>query len=193
MGATSIKMYDKFGIILRIETSTNDVSEFQHFREVQHRNGDTTKKVASMKKNIYSLFPLAGLLKAVNRRYLEFISTFDDPTSGVKNLNKVTQDVAVENQNYKGFNFFSNQDLGLLIVLSKGELNINGLRNQYIRQHLPWNAGKVSRMLNRLRVHGLIKKISGTYKYYLTKLGKKAITTGLYLKEMFIIPQLASI
>jgi hypothetical protein len=44
----------------------------------------------------------------------------------------------------------------------KGELNINGIRNQYIRQHLPWNSGKVSRMLKRLRVHGLIKKVGGT-------------------------------
>jgi hypothetical protein len=69
---------------LRIETSTNDVSEFQHFREVQQRDGDTVKKIAPMKKNIYSLFPLAGLLKAVNRRYLEFISSFDDPTKGIK-------------------------------------------------------------------------------------------------------------
>jgi DNA-binding HxlR family transcriptional regulator len=51
----------------------------------------------------------------------------------------------------------------------------------------------VSRALKRLRVHGLIKKVGGTYKYYLTKLGKKAIVTGLYLKEMFIVPQLASI
>ena len=192
MGASSIKMYDKFGIILRIETSTNNVSEFQHFREVQKRNGDTIKKVAAMQKNIYSLFPLAGLLKAVNRRYLEFISTFDDPTKGINNLNKVTQDVAVENRNYKGLNFFSNEDLNLLFVLAKGELNINGLRNQYIRQYLPWSPGKVSRVLKRLRVHGLIKKVGGTYKYYLTKLGKKAITTGLYLKEMFIVPQLAS-
>ncbi len=146
-----------------------------------------------MLKNIYSLFPLAGLLKAVNRRYLEFISTFDDPTKGIRNLNKVTRDVEVENRNYKGLNFFSTVDLELLHVLSKGELNINGLRNQYIRQHLPWSPGKVSRTLKRLRVHGLIKKVSGTYKYYLTKLGKKAITTGLYLKEMVIIPQLASV
>jgi len=193
MGATSIKMYDKFGIILRIETSTNDVSEFRHFREVQQRDGNTVKKVAPMKKNIYSLFPLAGMLRAANRRYLEFISSFDDPTEGIKNLNKVTQNVEVANRNYKGFNFFSHEDLDLLLVLSKGEYNINGLRNQYIRQHLPWSPGKVSRILKRLRVHGLIKKVGGTYKYYLTKLGKKVIITGLYLKEMFIIPQLASI
>jgi len=193
MGATSIKMYDKFGIILRIETSTNDVSQFQHLREVQHRDGKVSKKVAPMKKNIYSLFPLAGLLKASNRRYLEFISSFDDPTNGVKNLAKVTRNVQVANRNYKGLNFFSSEDLDLLQVLVKGEYNIYGLRNQLIRQHLPWSTGKVSRILKRLRVHGLIKKIGGCYKYYLTKLGKQVITTGLYLKEMLIVPQLASI
>lgn len=192
MGAVSIKMYDKFGIILRIETSSNDVSQFQHYREVQHRNGEVTKKIASMKKNIYSLFPLAGLLKASNRRYLEFISSFDDPTKGVKNLNKVTRNVEVNSRNYKGLNFFNEEDLDLLHVLAKGEYNIYGLRNQVVRQHLPWSSGKVSRILKRLRVHGLIKKVGGTYKYYLTKLGKQVIATGLYLKEMLIIPQLTN-
>ncbi len=76
-------------------------------------------------------------------------------------------------------------------MLAKGEYIIYGLRNQFIRQHLPWSAGKVSRILKRLRVHGLIKKVGGTYKYYLTKLGKQVIATGLFLKEMLIVPQLA--
>ena len=49
----------------------------------------------------------------------------------------------------------------------------------------------MSRTLKRLRVHGLIKKVGGTYKYYLTKLGKQVIATGLYLKEMLVVPQLA--
>jgi predicted transcriptional regulator len=102
------------------------------------------------------------------------------PQRESKNLDKVTQDVEVANRNYKGFNFFSHEDLDLLLVLSKGEYNINGLRNQFIRQHLSWSPGKLSRILKRLRVHGLIKKVGGTYKYYLTKLGKKAIITGLY-------------
>jgi hypothetical protein len=39
----------------------------------------------------------------------------------------------------------------------------------------------------------MIKKVGGTYKYYLTKLGKKAITAGFYLRKMFIVPQLAGI
>lgn len=34
-----------------------------------------------------------------------------------------------------------------------------------------------------LAVHGLIKKVNGTYKYYLIKLGKSVITTGLRVKK----------
>ena len=30
-------MYDKFGCVLRIETTTNDVSFFKHHRKVEHR------------------------------------------------------------------------------------------------------------------------------------------------------------
>lgn len=52
MGATSIKMCGKFGIILRIETTSNDVSQFKIYREVQHRNGEKTEKVAAIKKEL---------------------------------------------------------------------------------------------------------------------------------------------
>lgn len=56
MGAVSIKMYDKFGIILRIETTTNDVTQLKHMREVVRRDGCREIKPAKMKKNIYSLY-----------------------------------------------------------------------------------------------------------------------------------------
>ena len=41
-GSASIKMYDKFGRVLRIETTTNDVSFFKHHRKVEHRDGPPT-------------------------------------------------------------------------------------------------------------------------------------------------------
>ena len=47
-------------------------------------------------------------------------------------------------------------------------------------------------MLKRLRLHGLIKKVRNTYKYYLTALGRRAICTGLKLRELVVIPALAS-
>jgi hypothetical protein len=35
----TIKMYDKYQIVLRVETVANDVSFFKHHRKVEHRDG----------------------------------------------------------------------------------------------------------------------------------------------------------
>jgi hypothetical protein len=192
MGASSIKMYDKFGQVLRIEVTTNDVSQFKHFREVQHRDGSVERKNANMKKGIYSLFPLSGLFKAANRRYLEFISAFDDISRGINNLEKVSKTIVSGKRSYKGINFFAEQDVNLLITLEKGEFNINGFQNKNLHRFLTdKSSGQISRILKRLNKHGIIKKIGKTYKYYLTRLGKTVIAAGQIVKEMSIIPQLA--
>ena len=145
-----------------------------------------------MKKNIYSLFPLVRLLKASNHRYLEFISTFPDPTKGVKKLNTVSKTVVSEERSYKGFNFFAEEDQRLLTVIARGEFNIKGFYNRSLRHFFSdKSTEQISRILKRLRLHGLIKKVGGAYKYYLTATGKQVITLGLRLKELFVIPSLA--
>ena len=58
MGKAAIKMYDKFGHILRIETTVNDVTFFKHYREVIHHDGSSTQKEASMKKKHLQPDPL---------------------------------------------------------------------------------------------------------------------------------------
>jgi len=193
MGAVSLKMYDKFGLILRIETTTNDVSQFKLFREVHQRNGHPVEKNAAMKKNIYSLFPLMNLLRASNRRYLEFVSTFDDPSQGIKRLQKISKTITTDDRSYKGINFYSEEDQTLLEILARGEFNSYGLQNHSLRQHLHKSSSAVSRILTRLKVHGLLKKIPQTYKYYLTRLGKTVIVAGLMIKEMLLIPELAKL
>ena len=190
MGKSSIKMYDKFSKILRIETTTNDVSFFKHYREVEHRNGTKTMEYASLKKNIYSLRLLALLFKSSNKRYLEFISAFDNKEAGRKRLDKVTKSKQEKNRNYKGFNLFCDADISLLLTVLRGEYNIFGFRNKDIRMRLPFNSGKISRLIKRLKVFGLIKKAGNTYKYYLTKLGKELVITAEKLKETVLIPSL---
>ena len=191
MGKSSIKMYDKFSKILRIETTTNDVSFFKHYREVEHRNGNKSMQYASLKKNIYSLTPLALLFKASNKRYLEFISAFDNKEAGRKRLDKVTKSKQENNRTYKGFNLFCEADLSLLLTVLRGEYNISGFRNKNIRMRIPeFNTGKVSRLIKRLKVFGLIKRAGKTYKYYLTKLGKELAITAERLKETVFIPAL---
>ena len=194
MGMTSIKMYDKFGQILRIETTANDISFFKHYREVEQRNGESVMKFAPMKKTIYSLGALREVLLAANHRYLEFLSAIDDPSNGIDKLNKITRTVHEEARSYRGFNFFDQDDEALFLALARGEFTISGVQNKALRARFPqYSSGQMSRILRRLRTHGLIKKASHCYKYYLTALGKQVVALGLKLKELVIIPELAAI
>lgn len=194
MGMSSIKMYDKFGRILRIETTTLDVTFFQHYREVEQRDGTTAMKFAPMKKTIYSLGALREVLAAANRRYLEFLSALDDPSGGIGKLSRLSQTVREQARSYRGFNFFDPRDELLFQVIARGEFNISGFTNRRLRGFLPeFSSGQVSRLLKRLRTHGLIKKTSHGYKYYLTAMGRQVTALGLRLKNLVIIPHLAPI
>jgi hypothetical protein len=191
MGKVAVKMYDKFGIVLRVETVANDISFFKHHRRVEHRDGTWEMKTAPLKKTIYSLPMLIELMKASNRRYIEFISTIDDPSGGIKDLNKISRSVKEDDRSYRGFNLFDGDDLELFGAIIRGEFNISGFSNRCLRKIIKDKKGhQVSRLLKRLRKHGLIKKIGNTYKYYLTALGRRVTATALKLREMYIIPSL---
>ncbi len=85
-------------------------------------------------------------------------------------------------------------DQKLFEVLVRGEFNIRGFQNKMIRKFIPeLSPASVSRILKRLSLHGLIKRVARSRKYYLTKLGKAVITTGLKTRALFIIPSLAGL
>jgi len=147
-----------------------------------------------MKKGLYSIGPLQQLLLASNRRYLQFISDLTDPSAGVKKLEKVTTTVMENHRPYKGFNFFDSDDQKVFLSIASGEFTISGFQNKHLRKKiLDKNTSQISRILKRLRTHGLIKKVAHTYKYYLTRFGSQVITLGLKLKELYIIPELANL
>jgi hypothetical protein len=192
MGPVSIKMYDKFGLILRIETTVSNVTFFRQRRTVHHRNGEEDIRWAPMRKSIYSLAPLQENLSAANHRYLAFISTIALPVGGCENLNRLTQ-THIENQHsYKGFNFFAEDDARILRLLLRGEFAACGLGSRDLRTLLPDKSnGQISRLLKRLRVHKLIKKVAHRYRYYLTVLGRQVATLALKLRELQAVPALA--
>jgi len=194
MGPVAIKMYDKHGLVLRIETTVNDVTFFKHHRRVEHRDGTSEMKLASLQKNIYSLNVLAELLHAANRRYIDFISAIDDPGSAQKDIEKISRSVSDNGRSCRGFNLFNGDDLDLFEAVIRGEFNISGMSNSRLRKHLVGKtAHQIARMIKRLHTHGLIKKIGRTYKYYLTKFGRRIITTALKTRELFVIPSLRGI
>jgi hypothetical protein len=192
MGPVAIKLYDKFNIVLRIEITVTNVSFFKQYRRVPHRDGTVSTKWAQMKKTIYSLPALREALLAANRRYLKFISEVETPEVGVEKLHQLAETQVDNNRRYKGFNLLSEEDASLFRLLPRGEFAIGGFTNKNLRQHLPHkNSGQMSRLLKRLRVHGLIKKVACRYKYYLTDLGRQVVLLALKLRDMVIIPELA--
>ena len=188
-GSASIKMYDKFGCVLRIETTTNDVSFFKHHRKVEHRNGPPTRAVAHVKKTIYSLIDLREILLACNRRYLAHLSALDDFSAGVRAFDRLTKPRDVDGKMVKGINFFDSVDNALLQAFQNPKLNIAGLRRADLAAILDGlSLSRLSRQLKRLREIGAI---TGTYRYYLTKIGRAATAALCRVTENVIIPALA--
>jgi hypothetical protein len=193
MGPVSIKMYDKLGMVLRIETTANKVQFFKHHRRVVHRDGTWQMKLAPVKKSIYSLPVLRELMSPSNHRYLEFLSTLEDPTEGIKIVSKISRPVREGERSHRGFNLFDREDLALFEAIVQGQFNMSGFQNRNLRERLEdKNSSQVARLLKRLRIHGLIKKIGHTYKYYLTRLGRKVALAALRLRRLFLIPSFAN-
>ncbi len=193
MGPASIKLYDKFALIARVECTTNDVSFFKHHRWVEQRNGKRVFKLASLRKSIYSLRDLRQLMSAANRRYLAFMACIDNPDAGQKAIGKMARRTKVKGRSFRGFNLFLGDDYHLFLTLGRGQWAISGFRAADLRNHIPdLTPSRCSYLLKRLRTHGLVKKIGRRYKYYLTKLGRRVLVTSLILREYFVQPSLVA-
>lgn len=193
MGWAAIKMYDKQGIVLRIETTVNDVSELKHYRTVEHRNGSTETKYAPMQKTLYSLPPLRDLLRAANRRYLDFLSCLDDSSDGQRKLAQIGSAQRSQGRSFRGFNLFERNDLTTVLALLRGENCINGLTNRTLRRILTdKTSAQISYFLKRCRVFGLLRKCVKCHKYYPTNLGRQILIAARKIQEFVVIPAFAT-
>ena len=148
-----------------------------------------------MQKTIYSLGALRECMTASNRRYLEFISELVDPSAGVCDVERLSEPVRVQDRSVGGFNLFCRADLEVVVGLVCGGGVIGGVSNRLLRGVLSGNksSAQVSLVLRRLRLHGLIKKVAHSYRYYLTSFGRRVLLTGLKLRELVVIPSLAGV
>ena len=123
---------------------------------------------------------------------LEYLSALDDFSAGHRNLEKLIGPKEVDGHKFKGFNFFDKTEQTLMRSLQRPEFNIKGMRRADIKPFLPKvSAAGISRYLWRLRKLHIIKKVAGTYRYYLTRLGRSVIAACCILTEMTIVPALA--
>jgi hypothetical protein len=188
-GSASIKMYDKSGCVLRIETTTNDASFFEHHRTVEHRDGPPSREIAPLKKTIYSLIDMREILSGCNRRYLDHLSALDDISAGLRALERVIRPYIVGDKTVKGVNFFAPGDSALLHALRDQRVNFAGIRRSDLLPELDiFSPAQLSRQLRRLLDLGVTKRVTGTYRYYLTKAGRVATAAAERLAAAVIVP-----
>jgi hypothetical protein len=188
VNGNSIKMYDKEGSVLRIETTINKTEDFRVYRAKQGDPGGQ-KSWRPLQRSVGELWRRAEVSAAANRRYLEALASVADKTPAGEAGAEVCRAVVREGRRHRALNPWSQNDAALLQAVSRGEFAINGLRNRDVRRQL-WpktgtnlqerqRAGKVTRQLRLLRAHGLLGKVSGTHRYVLTSAGRKIITALL--------------
>lgn len=145
-----------------------------------------------MRKSIYSLIDLREILMGCNQRYLSFLSSLDDHSSGNRLLDRVTHPKPDGDRSFKGLNFFDRNDQSLLRAVQRPVFNIHGLARCDLMKLLPdLSASRLSRQLRRLRVLGLLKRAANTYRYYLTHAGRLAIAAFERLTAFVIVPAMA--
>lgn len=186
----SIKMYDKQGSVLRIETTINNPRRFKVHR-LGITRGKRVKKWLPMRKGIADLRRRAELSLTANGRYLNALSVVGLETPSYRLLDSVNHRVKTKRQ-YRALRPISPDDASLFQVILHGEFSLQGFRNRDLRRALghsdPKNtSARISRLLALLRAHKLIFKVCKTNYYRITRKGHQVMATALKFRQPDVV------
>jgi hypothetical protein len=192
MKANWLKMYDKHGSVLRVETVINRPYEFK-VRRSGVRQGEKVVGWFPMAKGVSNLYRYAEVSLSANERYFDALAEVDDPTEARLELHKVAQSKRIDGRNYRGFNPAAADEVALFKSVLRGEHVIQGFRNADIRHRLfkeTKDGGErrrqsacVSRLFKRLHVHGLIAKIPRSRRWRVSRKGLRIMGAALEFHE----------
>lgn len=177
----SVKMYDKEGSILRIETTLHNPRDLKVFRGTE--TDPQKKQWRPMRKGIADLHRRAQVSQASNQRYMEALSETNLNQTVSQTIQPVCRPVTRNGKRHRAIRPLHEPDMSLLKAVSDGRWTINGFRNKDIRQIVMGsdptdpagrkrNSGKITRQLALLHTHGLIKKVPRTRRWLITAKGR---------------------
>jgi hypothetical protein len=201
LNRNTLKMYDKQGSVLRVETTINDTSDFGVHRAAES-DPNGPKKWRKLRKGVVDLPRRAEVSQAANTKYLAAQAAVDSQTPLGQVADKLAQPVIANRSRSRGLTPLTGIDSQLIAILLRGEFTLNGFRNRDIRDLLfptptvtashktecpetdeetltrcRRQSGQVTRLLRLFRAHGLIQKIPHTHRYQLTATGRRILPT----------------
>ena len=189
----SIKMYDKQGSVLRIETTINNVRRFKT-RRMTVRNGVRAMHWIPMRHGVADLPRRVEISRLANGRYLEALAVVGVPEPARQLLDAVSQRVVKNDRPYRPLRPVTEQEAAMFEAALDGQFLLRGFGNRELRQRLgearprdPREArrqsARMTRLLRLLRAHALIRKVSGTRFYRVTDKGHHIMTAALRLRN----------
>ena len=189
----SIKMYDKRGCVLRIETTVNDPAMFRVFRGPLR---DPTRRPSwrQMGKSVADVARRARVCRDANDRYLGALAAVPDHRAAATVLDPLSRPVRHEGRRYRGLRPVCPDEAALFAAVMRGEHLIAGFTNAALRRalfaHPPPDepekrrrSARVGRKLRLLRRHGLIHKVGKRRLYRVTPRGHQVMTLALAIRQ----------
>lgn len=200
VNGNSVKMYDKAGSVLRVESTVANVQDFKVYRP-RRDEPDGKLDWLPLRKGVADLHRRAEVSQAANERYLDALSVVDDSTPLATLLDAFAKPTTWNEACVRGIRTGDPGDIAILAAVSRGEFATAGFRNRDIRLLLhPESvtaepaearriAARVGRQLRMLRAHGIIRKVPKSHRYTLTPRGNQ-LTAAISAARNATIKQL---
>ncbi len=194
MKSNKLKMYDKAGQVLRIETVINDPTEF---RVRRRQAGTRDLQWQPLRKGVAWLWRYAEVSRSANGRYLDALVVVDDDSPARRLLDRVTKPAKLNGQNKRALQPLSPEDQQLFLAVLRGEHRLQGFRNKDLAKRLyaqgtkdpaerRRRCGRVTRLIQLLRAHRLVAKIPRTRRYRVTAQGELLMSAAIKVKEIHL-------
>ncbi len=190
----ALKMYDKAGVVLRVEAVINHPREFfvRRRRDERKRRGEIGW--FPMNKGVANLYRYAEVSHKANERYLEALAVVDDLGVGQKELERRSAPVICQGRRRRALQPLGRDDQALFQAVLRGEFAVRGLRNRELAERLfgprppdpaerRKHCGRVSRLISLLRAHGLLAKVPRSHRYRVTASGQRFMATAVHLRQ----------
>jgi hypothetical protein len=192
VGSNSVKMYDKQGSVLRVETTINDPRQMRVYRR-KEGDGDGAMGWHRMRKGVVDLRRRAEVSQGCNQRYFNGLAALDTSTPLGKLIEPICRATTLGRCRLRGMRPWSREDLVLLAAINRGEFALSGFRNRNLVEALHGALGpedkrlvsaRMGHRLRLLRGHRLVRKIAHTHRYQLTAKGRQIITAILQAQKV---------
>jgi len=200
----ALKMYDKDGSVLRIETVINNPREFFVHRPRLKRDGKEEVGWFPMNKGVANLYRYAQVGQKANQRYLEALAVVNDLGVGQRELDRRCAPVLFQGRKRRALHPLRRDDQALFQAVLRGEHAVRGFRNGELAERLfgprPQDTGdrrrqcgQVSRRISLLRAHGLVAKVPRSRRYRVTTNGQRFMSTAIHIRSKHFPRQLTGL